>query len=147
MVGIITLVIGVIIGYLGQRSRFCIISGIRDFYLVKDAQRLTGLFGVIIASIVGFSIVKRAGGDLLGFPLLSQGFKTGTWVLTLLGIVGAFGMAFFSVQAEGCPFRQHVMAGEGRISGVLYLTGLIVGIIFFDLVVVHFIRLFTILGG
>lgn len=31
MIGIVTLVIGLIIGYLGQRSRFCIISGSETF--------------------------------------------------------------------------------------------------------------------
>jgi len=146
MIGVVTLVIGLIIGYMGQRSRFCIISGIRDFYLVKDAYRLRGLFGVIIGGIIGFSIVNLAGGDLLGFPLLSEGLKIGPWVIIPLGVIGAFGMAFFSVQAEGCPFRQHVMAGEGRISGILYLAGLVVGVIFFDIVVLPYLKLFTLLS-
>lgn len=146
MIGIVTLVIGLIIGYLGQRSRFCIISGIRDFYLVRDARRFGGLFGVAIGGIVGFSVIKLAGGDLPGFPLLSEGLKTGSWLLIPLSVIGAFGMAFFSVQAEGCPFRQHVITGEGRISGILYLAGLVVGVIFFDIVVVYFLRLFTLLS-
>ena len=31
-----TLMIGLILGYLGQRSRMCFIGGIRDFILVRD---------------------------------------------------------------------------------------------------------------
>jgi uncharacterized membrane protein YedE/YeeE len=50
-------------------------------------------------------------------------------------------MAFFSVIAEGCPFRQHVMAGEGRIAGVVYLAGLVGGVILFDIVAAPLLRL------
>jgi len=32
--------------------------------------------------------------------------------------------------AEGCPFRQHVMAGEGRVSGIIYIVGLVFGVVF-----------------
>ncbi|MFH1662892.1 MAG: hypothetical protein ABH934_03120 [Chloroflexota bacterium] len=56
MIGVVTLIIGIILGYMGQRSRFCIISGIRDFYLIRDAYRLKGLIGIIIGGILGFSI-------------------------------------------------------------------------------------------
>ena len=39
-VAIATLVIGVILGYLGQRSRMCFVGGIRDFILVRDVSLL-----------------------------------------------------------------------------------------------------------
>jgi len=146
MIGIITLISGLILGYMGQRSRFCTISGIRDFYLVRDVYRLKGLIGVIIGGIIGFSIVNVAGGDLPGFPLLAEGLKIEPWVLIPLSVMGAFGMAYFSVMAEGCPFRQHVIAGEGRMSGILYLTGLVAGVIFFDIVIVPYLQLATLLG-
>lgn len=146
MAGITTVVIGLIIGYLGQRSRFCIISGVRDYYLVKDAYRLKGLLGVILGGLIGFSIVNLVKGNLLGFPLITQGLNTESWVRITLGIIGGFGMAFFSVQAEGCPFRQHVITGEGKISGILYLLGLVAGVIFFDVVVMPYVRLLTLLS-
>jgi hypothetical protein len=38
-----TLVIGVVLGYLGQRSRMCFVGGIRDFILVRDTYLLKGL--------------------------------------------------------------------------------------------------------
>ncbi|MFH1662891.1 MAG: hypothetical protein ABH934_03115 [Chloroflexota bacterium] len=55
-------------------------------------------------------------------------------------------MAFFSTMAEGCPFRQHIIAGEGRISGLLYIVGLVVGVIFFDIVIVPYLQLLTLAG-
>jgi uncharacterized membrane protein YedE/YeeE len=146
MIGVVTLVVGLIIGYMGQRSRFCTISGIRDYYLVRDTYRLKGLFGIIIGGILGFSIFSLVGGDFPGFPLLPDGLNIEPLILIPLSVVGAFFMAFFSVMAEGCPFRQHVMAGEGRSSGLLYIGGLVVGVIFFGVVIVPYLQLFTLLG-
>jgi hypothetical protein len=146
MIGVVTLVVGIIIGYMGQRSRFCTISGIRDFFLVRDAYRLKGLFGIIIGGIIGFSLFSLLGGDFPAFPMTSQGLRVEPLILIPISIVGAFGMAYFSVMAEGCPFRQHVIAGEGRISGFLYIGGVVFGVIFFDIVVVPYLQLLTLLG-
>ncbi|MCJ7769034.1 MAG: hypothetical protein MUO92_00955, partial [Dehalococcoidales bacterium] len=117
MIGVVTLVIGLILGYMGQRSRFCTISGIRDLYLVRDTYRFKGLIGIIIGGVLGFSIFNLVGGDFPGFPLLSEGINVEPPLLIPIMIFGAFGMAFFSTMAEGCPFRQHIMFGEGRMSG------------------------------
>lgn len=146
MIGVVTLVIGLILGYMGQRSRFCTISGIRDFYLVRDTYRFKGLIGIIIGGILGFSIFNLLGGEFPDFPLLSQGIDVEPPLLMPIMIFGAFGMAFFSTMAEGCPFRQHIMFGEGRMSGILYIAGLVIGIIFFDIVVVPYLQLLTIVG-
>ena len=146
MIGIVTLVIGLILGYMGQRSRFCTISGIRDLYLVKDTYRFKGLVGIIIGAVFGFSIFRLIGGDFPEFPLLSEGINVEPPLLIPIMMFGAFGMAFFSTMAEGCPFRQHVMFGEGRLSGMLYIGGLVIGIIFFDIVIVPYLQLLTIAG-
>ena len=146
MIGVVTLVIGLILGYMGQRSRFCTISGIRDLYLVRDTYRFKGLIGIIIGGILGFSIFSLVGGDFPGFPLLSEGINVEPPLLIPIMIFGAFGMAFFSTMAEGCPFRQHIMVGEGRMSGILYIGGLVIGIIFFDIVIVPYLQLLTIVG-
>lgn len=154
-IGLITLVIGVIVGYLGQRSRFCTISGVRDFYLLKDPYRLKGFIGIIIGGILGFTLVNLLGGALQNFnnpggwefmPMLGDGLDVDPLILIPLSAIGAFGMAYFSVMAEGCPFRQHVMAGEGRVSGILYIVGLVFGVVFFDIVIVPYLQLITMLG-
>lgn len=146
MVGVTTIIIGIILGYMGQRSRFCTISGIRDFYLVRDTYRLKGLIGIVVGAVLGFTIFGLLGGDFPGFPVLSRGFDIEPLSLLLLVFVGGFGMAFFSTMAEGCPFRQHVIAGEGRLSGILYLGGLVAGVVFFDIVIIPYLQLITIVG-
>ena len=59
----------------------------------------------------------------------------------LASLVGGVGIGFYSVMAEGCPFRQHVMAAEGKKSAIWYLVGFYIGIIYFYLVTVKLLAL------
>jgi uncharacterized membrane protein YedE/YeeE len=133
-----TLALGILIGYMGQRSKFCTISGIRDFFMLKDSFRFKGLLGLIAGSAVGYLGFKLIGGDIPNFPL---GLGIESPGLLVVGIVGSLGMGFFSVFAEGCPFRQHVMAAEGKTSALLYLLGFYLGIVYFNIVTIKWLDL------
>jgi hypothetical protein len=41
-------VIGVVIGFLAQRSRMCFVAGLRDYILVRDRELMLGLFSFFI---------------------------------------------------------------------------------------------------
>lgn len=139
-----TFTVGVLIGYLGQRSRFCIVSGIRDWFVMRDSYRIKGLLGLIIAAAIGFVLFRYVGGDV---PNLPAPIDFGSSGYLVISIIGGLGMGFFSVMAEGCPFRQHVMAAEGRQSALFYLLGFYVGIVYFYGVTFNFIRvLFSVMG-
>jgi len=144
---IATLVIGVLIGYLGQRSRICFIGGIRDLYLVKDFYLIKGLLGLFIGALIGFTTFSVTGGYTPGFPLLLETPGMSMKFPWVFAIVGGFGMGFFSVLAGGCPFRLHVMAGEGKKTAVAYLVGFYVGIIYFSLIVTKLLALVIELVG
>lgn len=133
-----TLIVGVLIGYLGQRSRFCIISGIRDWFLIKDTYRIKGLLGIIIGGVIGYTAFKFMGGDIPNFPL---GIDLGSAGVLIASIIGGLGLGFFSVQAEGCPFRQHVMAAQGRQSAIFYLLGFYIGIVYFNIITDRWLEL------
>ena len=49
-----SLFLGFILGYLGQRSRFCFIGGMRDWWLVRDVYLLKGFFAFIFSAFLGF---------------------------------------------------------------------------------------------
>lgn len=138
-----TFVIGVLIGYLGQRSRFCIISAIRDYYLIRDSYRIKGVFSALLGALAGFVVFSAFGGSLPSFPVLAESLTVEPKSLLLIIAIGGLGMAFFSVFVEGCPFRQHVMAAEGVRSARFYLMGLYIGIVYFYLVVVKYVSVFV----
>ena len=121
-----TLLIGVVLGYLGQRSRMCFIGGVRDFILVGDAYLLKGLLAFGLTAWVAFPLVGLFVG---AHPAAAAGVSD---VVTLvLTIAGGFGVGFVSTLANGCPFRQHVLAAQGVRSSIAYLAGFFAGAVIF----------------
>ena len=53
---LVTLAMGTLLGYLAQRSRFCLIGGLRDFILVRDTELLKGALALFITAWVAFSV-------------------------------------------------------------------------------------------
>ena len=133
-----TLVIGILIGFLSQRSRFCSIGGSRDYFLARDTYLLKGYLGLLIGGAIGFLGFKLVGGEVLNFPL---GMDLPPMALFIMMIIGGMGMGFFSVMAGGCPIRQHVLVSEGKESAVFYLVGFYIGVVYFFLVVFQFLQL------
>ena len=122
---IATLVIGVILGYLGQRSRMCFVGGIRDFILVRDTALLKGLVAFGLTAWLAFPLVSL----IIGTPLGPFGVSDA--VTIALTIVGGFGVGYVSTLANGCPLRQHVLAAQGVTSSMAYLGGFFAGAVIF----------------
>lgn len=133
-----TLIVGIIVGYIVQRSRFCSIGGFRDFFLARDTYLLKGYGGLLVGAAAGFILFKATGGKVPNFPL---GMDFPPLAPFIAMVVGAIGLGFFSVLAGGCPTRQHVMAAEGKESAVFYLIGLYAGIVYFFLVTTQYLNI------
>ena len=125
LAAIATLVIGVILGYLGQRSRMCFVGGIRDFILVRDTYLLRGLVAFGLSAWLAFPLA----GILMGVRPAS--FAPSDAVTIVLTILGGFSVGYFSTLANGCPFRQHVLAAQGVRSSIAYLAGFFAGAVIF----------------
>ncbi len=138
---IATLVIGIVIGYVGQRSRMCFVGGFRDFLLARDTELLRGLLAFAVTAWLGFSVASSLGFLDSGGTALAGG-GTGPagasllerldgWLSSIgsldaflgLTLAGAFALGLLSVLANGCPFRQHVLAAQGGSRAMLYLVG------------------------
>jgi hypothetical protein len=122
-----TLVAGVVLGYLGQRSRMCFVGGIRDFMLVRDGYLLRGLAAFGLTAWLAFPLVAAVGRAGVG-P-----FGTPDIVTAALTVLGGFGVGYVSTLANGCPFRQHVLAAQGVVSSASYLAGFFAGAVVFHL--------------
>lgn len=122
-----TLIIGIIVGYAGQRSRMCFVGGIRDFILVRDTDLLKGLIAFGLTAWVGFPIAALIAGAPTG-P-----FEVSDAVTVVLTVFGGLGVGYFSTLANGCPLRQHVLAAQGVRSSIAYLGGFFAGALIFHL--------------
>ena len=135
-----TLVIGGVIGYLGQRSRFCAVSGFRDWFLVRDTRLLKGYGALLIGGAAGFALFKLMGGSIFNYPLgMDIGSTGGAIIIAIAGV----GMGYFSTLADGCPFRQHVAAATGRQTSLFYLLGFYIGIVYFFLVTTNMLNILS----
>ncbi len=116
---IISLVIGLAIGFLAQRSRFCTVGAIRDVILLRDARLLYGILALIVAAfITNFAL----GQFNPGFANQPVAHTDSLW--NFGGMVLA-GLAF--TLAGGCPGRQLFLSGEGDGDAAVFVSGMIVG--------------------
>jgi len=107
----------------------CFVGGIRDWILVRDTFLLKGLIAFIVVAAVGFPLAESAGGAAIndfGWPIVSA---------IVLTIIGGFGVGYISILANGCPFRQHVLASQGTGGSMMYLLGFFAGAPIFHWVV------------
>jgi uncharacterized protein len=135
---IATLILGFVIGYLGQRSRLCFVSGYRDFILTHDTMLLKGVGGAFIGALGGFVLFSLLGGSVPGFPMILQTSiltSHSAWVIT---IIAGLGVGIVGALAGGCPYRMHVLAAEGKKTYWVYLLGFYAGLVFYNLVTVRF---------
>jgi uncharacterized membrane protein YedE/YeeE len=136
-----TLILGFVIGYLGQRSRLCFISGYRDFMLTRDTGLLKGVAGAFLGALGGFVLFWFLGGDVPGFPQILQLPQMSISSAWWMAVLGGLGVGFVGALSGGCPYRMHILAAEGKKSYWYYLLGFYLGLVFFNLVTVHLLDL------
>lgn len=135
---IATLLAGVMLGYLGQRSRFCFVGAVRDFLLVRDTSLLKGFAAFGITAWVAFPLFRLLGGEISGTAASQLPLEVSTLAIdaVIVAMIAGLGLGIFSTLANGCPFRQHVMATQGAISSITYLFGFYFGAVVFHWLVV-----------
>lgn len=116
---IISLLAGLIVGALAQRSRFCMVGGIRDFVLFRESTLLIGFTSILVSAFILNLIL---GYFHLGFAEQPIAHTDGLWNLLGMLLVG-FGCTLLG----GCPLRQIVLSGEGNTDSAVTVIGLLVG--------------------
>ncbi|AGB01726.1 YeeE/YedE thiosulfate transporter family protein [Methanoregula formicica] len=140
-VPIVSLLLGLLIGWLGQRSGFCSIGGFRDFFMFKHTRLLYGYLALIIGAFIGY---------LVFWFITPQAFENFFWFLhkglmpvpgapanltlaayILLAVIGGIVVGLIGVLLGGCPLRQLVMTAEGNLRSLLFVIGMCIGAILF----------------
>jgi hypothetical protein len=115
----ISLIAGLIVGALGQKTRLCMVGGTRDMILFKDSYLLLGFISIIVFGFIGNLIF---GFFNLGFEGQPVAHTDALWNFLGMAVVG-----WGSVLLGGCPFRQLILSGEGNTDSVITVIGMIVG--------------------
>ena len=119
---IVALIAGLVVGALCQKSRMCMVAGIRDLVLFKDWKLLLGFVTIIIAALIG----NIATGNFnLGFSGQPVAHSVHLWNFMGMLVVG-----FGSVLLGGCPPRQLILTGEGNTDSAVTVLGYIAGAAF-----------------
>ncbi len=109
---------GLIIGFVLQRSRFCIVRALREPFLGGDSKPALAIMAGILVGLVGFVTIKY-----LGLGSETAMVTAAFWIPALVGgIIFGFGMLI----AGGCTVGATWRAGEGHVKLMLALVGIFI---------------------
>jgi YedE family putative selenium metabolism protein len=124
----ISLVVGIVVGVLAQRTRFCTMGAIRDFVLIRDGHLLSGVLALLaFALITNAAITGITDQDLLKLGFTDQPVAHDNHLWNFLGMALA-GLCF--ALAGGCPGRQLFLSGEGDGDAAVFVFGMVTGAAF-----------------
>ncbi len=113
-------VIGLLIGLILQRSRFCVVRALREPFLSGDSKPAQALMGGLLVGLAGFVVIKY-----YGVGSETAAVASNFWFPALLGgLIFGFGMTI----AGGCTVGATWRAGEGHVKLWLALLGLIISL-------------------
>ena len=118
----LALAAGLVVGVLAQRTRLCMVGGMRDLVLFRETRLLWGFIAILVAALITNLVL---GGFKFGFVEQPIAHTDGLWNCLGMLLVG-----FACVLLGGCPLRQLVMSGEGNADSAVTVLGLMVGAAF-----------------
>jgi hypothetical protein len=116
---IISLLVGLGVGFLAQRTRFCTMGAIRDVILIHDFHLFLGIAALVIVAFVVNLILNQFKPGFINQPIAHNDHIWNFLGMTLAGLAFAL--------AGGCPGRQLILSGEGDGDAAIFVLGMIVG--------------------
>ena len=117
-----SLLVGLVVGALAQRSRFCTMGAFRDLILFRQTHLLSGAAALVVFAFVTNLIVGQFHAGFAGQPVAHTQQLWNFLGMTLAGLAFAL--------AGGCPGRQLFLSGEGDGDAAVFVLGMIVGAAF-----------------
>jgi len=110
--------LGLFIGIVLQRSRWCIVRALREPFMTGDAEPAVAIIAGLLVGLLGFTVIKimGIGGEM---TMVASNF----WMPAIIGgIIFGFGMTI----AGGCTIGSTWRAGEGHVKLWLALIGIVI---------------------
>lgn len=129
---ITAVLLGLALGFVLQRGRFCLNSAFRDIIFLKDFTLFRGYLLGLVVAIIGTNLmedfglllsVDRETGEIIRVGLLRQSF------VPLANILGGFLFGMGIVLAGGCASGVTYRVGEGHISALIAIMGFFLGVV------------------
>lgn len=140
-VPIVTLIFGLLIGWLAQRSGFCSIGGFRDFFMFRHTRLLYGYIALIVGAFIGYLVfwLITPSAFMNFFWLLHNGLmpvpgapaNLSVAAYVILAVIGGIAVGIIGVLLGGCPLRQCVMTSEGNMKSLVFVIGMCIGAVVF----------------
>ncbi len=117
--------IGLFVGVMGQRTRFCSVGAWRDVFMVRDFYLLSGVIAFLVAALVTNYIAGNFAADGFyswGFADQPVAHTDHLWNFLGMGLVG-----IAAIQIGGCPLRNLILSGEGDTDAAVTVLGYLAG--------------------
>ncbi len=109
--------IGLMIGVVIQRSRFCIVRALREPFISGDSDPALGIMAGILVGLLGFSVIK-----IMGIGSETASVSSSYWVPAIVGgVIFGYGMTI----AGGCTVGATWRAAEGHVKLWMALIGIV----------------------
>lgn len=109
------IIIGLIMGLICQRSRFCIVASFRDPFMTGKSSSTVGVITGLIIGIIGFAVIKIF---TIGAGDIAVRAREMTWVFPhfwLRAPIGGFIFGLGMTIAGGCAVGALWRFGEGQV--------------------------------
>jgi uncharacterized protein len=119
---IISIIAGLVVGVIAQRSRFCTMGSIRDVILVRDFHLISGVAAFTLAVFVMNLFLGQFNAGFEDQPIAHN--------LHIWNFLGMMLSGFAFALSGGCPGRQLILSGEGDTDAGVFVLGMIMGAAF-----------------
>ncbi len=109
------IIIGMLMGLICQRARFCIVKAFRDPFMTGEADGSVGVMAGLLIGVFGFTIIKYFG---VGVGDIALRTREMTWVFPHFFFRAAIGGFVFGIGmtiAGGCAVGTLWRVGEGQV--------------------------------
>ena len=115
-------VLAIVFGIIAQRARTCFAGSIRNLIFTKDAGLILPIAGLFVALLVYNVVVGKFNPSFDGQPVAHSEHM---W-----NFISMFGVGLAATFAGGCPLRQLILSGEGKVDSVMNVFGMLIGAAF-----------------
>lgn len=124
-------VLGLSLGFVLQKGRFCLNSAFRDIIFIQDLTFFRAYLLCVVVALVGTNLLEDAGlimffdqdaGQFVSTGLLRQNF------VPLANVLGGFLFGLGIVLAGGCASGIVYRLGEGQLAALVAIVGFFFGV-------------------